>query len=126
MSKIMNKALIDPALGDLFFYNFFKKKWEGIYNAGFHDLHRHDKMNGLAMEFEKNFKMHYKHANFDNSIKNNALYEQLKFKESKKSHFIKIGIIKGKSAFFNQRSNKYKKMHAISMPYQHIQQTQKV
>lgn len=91
----MNRALVDPASGDMFFYNFFKQKWEGIYNAGFHDLHRHDKMNGLEMEFEKNFQMYYKDQRQSNVDCNNILWEKMTFKKCLRSHFIRDGIEEG-------------------------------
>jgi hypothetical protein len=93
--KKFNKALIDPATGDIFFYNFFKKKWEGIYNAGFHDLHRQNTMNGLEIEFEKNFKMYHKEIKFKNYKDENNIFEDISFKKCKRSHFIRKGIEEG-------------------------------
>lgn len=91
----MKKALIDPASGDLFFYNFYQQRWEGVYNAGFHDLRRVDQANGLQVGLERNFQLRLPGTDALAGAKDDARFEEMRFKKCLHSHFIRSGISEG-------------------------------
>lgn len=91
-ANILNRALVDPASGDLFFYNFFRSKWQGVYNAGFHDLRRHCKLKSVETDFKKNFRMHSKSAD---TRSHECLWDRMSLRKCARDHYIRKGIPDG-------------------------------
>ena len=126
----------------MFFYDFLKQKWQGIYNTGFHDLHRNGTDQGLDIGFEQNFKMYFQKRNFKDKNPEFVLYEKLIFCNSKKSNFICKDIEQGKrieissfGIYYKNQKNKniksrrlvlHQEMPSIRVPHQPVQRKEKL
>lgn len=123
-SKVVNRALVDPASGDLFFYDCFRGRWKGLYNSGFHNVPRQNDLQGFEVNFHKCFKLPHRNKALQSGYCADALWDKMAFRSCSRSHFMRRGIPKG--ADCNPRHSVREKMPTISVPLEHFQPSQEM